>query len=129
MKKAVHTDKAPKAIGPYSQAIKTESMVYTSGQVAIDPSTGELIAGGYDSILYGIDRQNLQIRWNFHLASDRYVAPPTLVDGRVLQLFIEGPGYVDISLNFRHRPETEFFPPVGAAELTPVPAAASGGAD
>ena len=48
MKKAVHTDKAPKAIGPYSQAIKTESMVYTSGQVAIDPSTGELIAGGIE---------------------------------------------------------------------------------
>ena len=45
MKNIVHTDKAPKAIGPYSQAIKTDTMVYTAGQVGIDPSTGELISG------------------------------------------------------------------------------------
>ena len=44
MKNVIQTDKAPKAIGPYSQAIKTDTMVYTAGQVGIDPSTGELIA-------------------------------------------------------------------------------------
>jgi len=39
---AVATDKAPKAIGPYSQAIVSDDTVYTAGQVALDPKTGEL---------------------------------------------------------------------------------------
>ncbi|HKE91432.1 MAG TPA: RidA family protein [Gemmatimonadales bacterium] len=39
----VATDKAPKAIGPYSQAIVSDDTVYTAGQVALDPKTGELV--------------------------------------------------------------------------------------
>ncbi len=39
----VATDKAPGAIGPYSQAVQTDSMVFVSGQLAIDPATGELV--------------------------------------------------------------------------------------
>ena len=39
----VRTDKAPKAIGPYSQAIRTETMIYTAGQTGLNPATGELI--------------------------------------------------------------------------------------
>ena len=39
----INTDKAPAAIGPYSQAVKTESVVYVSGQLAFDPATGELV--------------------------------------------------------------------------------------
>ena len=39
----VSTDKAPGAIGPYSQAVKTDSMVFVSGQLALEPSTGDLI--------------------------------------------------------------------------------------
>ena len=39
----VATDKAPKAIGPYSQAIVTDNVVYTAGQVALDPTSGELV--------------------------------------------------------------------------------------
>lgn len=42
----VSTDKAPAAIGPYSQAIKCGGMVYTSGQIAIDPATGKIEEGG-----------------------------------------------------------------------------------
>ena len=42
-KKIIQTDKAPKAIGPYSQAIRIDSMVYTAGQLGLDPVTGELI--------------------------------------------------------------------------------------
>ena len=42
----VKTSNAPAALGPYSQAIKVGDFVYTSGQVAIDPATGELIGGG-----------------------------------------------------------------------------------
>jgi len=41
----VATQKAPGAIGPYSQAIKTDSMVFVSGQLAIDPATGDLVTG------------------------------------------------------------------------------------
>ncbi|CAG0972110.1 aminoacrylate peracid reductase [Anaerolineales bacterium] len=44
----VHTDKAPKAVGPYSQAIRTDTMVYTAGQLGFDPSTGQFVAGGVE---------------------------------------------------------------------------------
>lgn len=47
-KKVVQTEKAPKAIGPYSQAIRVEKMVYTAGQIALDPATMELVAGGVE---------------------------------------------------------------------------------
>ncbi len=40
--KAIHTDKAPQAIGPYVQAIGTDQLVFTSGQLPINPETGEL---------------------------------------------------------------------------------------
>jgi 2-iminobutanoate/2-iminopropanoate deaminase len=42
----VSTAGAPKAIGPYSQATSINGFVFTAGQVALDPSTGELVAGG-----------------------------------------------------------------------------------
>lgn len=45
MKKVVKTDKAPQAIGPYSQAIEVNGMVYTSGVVPIDPATGSVVEG------------------------------------------------------------------------------------
>ena len=41
----VHTDSAPAAIGPYSQAVVQGGMVYTAGQIPLDPSTGELVTG------------------------------------------------------------------------------------
>lgn len=46
MKKIVHTDKAPKAIGPYSQATEINGMLFISGQVPIDPAIGKMIEGG-----------------------------------------------------------------------------------
>lgn len=45
MKEAVVTQKAPQAIGPYSQAIKAAGLIFASGQIPIDPATGEVIAG------------------------------------------------------------------------------------
>jgi 2-iminobutanoate/2-iminopropanoate deaminase len=45
MRKAVTTSKAPKAIGPYSQAIKANGLIFVSGQVAIDPATQQVIEG------------------------------------------------------------------------------------
>ncbi|ABN53997.1 MAG TPA: RidA family protein [Hungateiclostridium thermocellum] len=44
----VKTNKAPEAIGPYSQAIVTGSFVYTSGQIPINPQTGEVVDGGIE---------------------------------------------------------------------------------
>jgi 2-iminobutanoate/2-iminopropanoate deaminase len=44
-KTAISTPKAPAAIGPYSQAIRIGSLLYTSGQVALDPSTGQIVPG------------------------------------------------------------------------------------
>jgi 2-iminobutanoate/2-iminopropanoate deaminase len=45
-KQIVSTDKAPKAIGPYEQAIKVGEFVYVSGQIPLDPKTGQLVDGG-----------------------------------------------------------------------------------
>ena len=45
-REAVKTDKAPKAIGPYSQGIKAGDFVYTAGQAGVDPATGKLVEGG-----------------------------------------------------------------------------------
>ena len=44
--KHVSTDKAPAAIGPYSQAIIANGLLFTAGQIALDPATGQLVAGG-----------------------------------------------------------------------------------
>ena len=46
MKKAISTSKAPAAIGPYSQAIQVGNLVFASGQIPIDPATGNFVAGG-----------------------------------------------------------------------------------
>ena len=46
MRKVVHSAKAPGAVGPYSQAIQTENLVFTAGQIALDPSTGKVVEGG-----------------------------------------------------------------------------------
>jgi 2-iminobutanoate/2-iminopropanoate deaminase len=45
MRDVISTDQGPKAIGPYSQAIRAAGMIFTSGQVAIDPATQQVIAG------------------------------------------------------------------------------------
>ncbi len=44
--KVIHTENAPKAIGPYSQAIEAGNMIFASGQIPIDPSTGNFVEGG-----------------------------------------------------------------------------------
>ncbi len=44
--KVIHTENAPKAIGPYSQAIEAGGMVFASGQIPIDPATGNFVEGG-----------------------------------------------------------------------------------
>ena len=46
MKKVIFTEKAPAAIGPYSQAVEVNGMVFLSGQIPVDPATGEFVPGG-----------------------------------------------------------------------------------
>ena len=45
----IQTDKAPAAIGPYSQAIRVGDLLFCSGQIALDPATGELVDGGFEA--------------------------------------------------------------------------------
>jgi len=46
MKEIIVTERAPQAIGPYSQGVKAGGFLFLSGQIALDPATGELVAGG-----------------------------------------------------------------------------------
>lgn len=46
MKKNISTAKAPEAIGPYSQAIEANGLIFCSGQIPIDPATGKIVSGG-----------------------------------------------------------------------------------
>lgn len=45
-KNVVHTEKAPAAIGPYSQGIIANGLLFTAGQIALDPATGQVVSGG-----------------------------------------------------------------------------------
>jgi len=48
-RQVVHTDQAPAAVGPYSQAIKTDSLLFTAGQIGLNPTTGKLVEGGIEA--------------------------------------------------------------------------------
>jgi reactive intermediate/imine deaminase len=54
----IQTERAPKAIGPYSQAVRVGSTVYVSGQIPLDPRTGQLISGDIDAEIHRV-LQNL----------------------------------------------------------------------
>jgi 2-iminobutanoate/2-iminopropanoate deaminase len=46
---AQHTDQAPAAIGPYAQAVTAGGFLFTSGQIPLDPATGEMVSGGFEA--------------------------------------------------------------------------------
>lgn len=48
-KTIIHTDHAPAAVGPYAQAVRTGNLLFTAGQVGIDPATGKLVEGGIEA--------------------------------------------------------------------------------
>ncbi len=54
---AIHTDNAPAAIGPYSQAIEVNGFVFASGQIPIDPATGNFVEGGIKEQMSAARRQ------------------------------------------------------------------------
>ena len=45
MREVIATEQAPQAIGPYSQAIRAQGLIFTSGQIALDPATAQIVAG------------------------------------------------------------------------------------
>lgn len=49
MRSIVSTPKGPAAIGPYSQAIKTSGLIFVSGQIALDPESGQIVEGGIEA--------------------------------------------------------------------------------
>lgn len=49
VRRAIQTDKAPKAIGPYSQAVQVGDMLFVSGQLGMDPASGKLVEGGTEA--------------------------------------------------------------------------------
>ncbi|HTT04509.1 MAG TPA: RidA family protein [Steroidobacteraceae bacterium] len=54
----IHTDRAPRAIGPYSQAVRSGNTVYLSGQIPLDPDSGQLVSGDIDAEIHRV-LQNL----------------------------------------------------------------------
>jgi 2-iminobutanoate/2-iminopropanoate deaminase len=79
MKQIINTDSAPAPIGPYNQAVKTGHLLYTSGQIPIDPATGEMVAGG-------ICEQSIQVLEN--LKSVVEAAGATLDDAIKTTVFL-----------------------------------------
>ncbi len=59
MREVIATDHAPQAIGPYSQAIRAQGLIFTSGQVGLDPATAQIVEGGItaqtDRVLKNLD--------------------------------------------------------------------------
>jgi reactive intermediate/imine deaminase len=53
-KTTIHTDKAPQAIGTYSQAVNHQGMVFISGQIPLDPETMEMVTGGIDAQIHRV---------------------------------------------------------------------------
>ncbi|HML31296.1 RidA family protein [Sporomusa sphaeroides] len=54
MKIVISSDRAPQAIGPYSQAIKANGFLFVSGQIPLDPTTGQIVYGGIESQTYQV---------------------------------------------------------------------------
>lgn len=80
MKKRISTDQAPQAIGPYSQAIQFGNLLFVSGQVPLDPRTGNLVAGD-------IEAQTRQVMEN--LKAVVAAAGMTLADGLKATCFLK----------------------------------------
>lgn len=73
MSKIVHTDKAPEAIGPYSQAVITGGLVFTSGQIPIDPATGNVEAAGIEAQTEQVMRNLAEVLRAAGTSTDRAV--------------------------------------------------------
>ena len=73
----INTEKAPAAIGPYTQAIRQENVLYTSGQIGIDPATGALVPGGVREQAEQVMKNLLEVLPITFFAVDRGLADLT----------------------------------------------------
>ena len=79
MKKIINTESAPAPIGPYNQAVKSGHLLYTSGQIPLDPKTGIMVAGG-------IREQSIQVLENLKAVAE--AADCTLDDAIKTTVFL-----------------------------------------
>ena len=77
MKKALSTTQAPAAIGPYSQAIEVNGTVYVSGQLPVDPATGEFVPGGIQELTHRSLTNLTNVLAEAGLTLDHVVKPPS----------------------------------------------------
>jgi 2-iminobutanoate/2-iminopropanoate deaminase len=86
-KQIIKTDKAPAPIGPYNQAIKTENMLFVSGQVAIDPATNEVIVGTIEEEAHQVMKNIKAILDETHLTFEHIVKTTIFLSN--MQLFAQ----------------------------------------
>ena len=86
MKEAIHTDRAPAAIGPYSQAVRAGGFLFTSGQIPVDPAAGDIPAG--IKAQAGLDRSAVVKTTVFLKDMNDFAAM-----NEVYAQFFEGPAY------------------------------------
>ena len=71
--KKIHTEKAPAAVGPYSQAVEVNGMIYTSGQIPLDPASGQLVGGDIKAQADRAIRNVLAVLEEAGIGADRVV--------------------------------------------------------
>lgn len=105
MIEAIQTDDAPKAIGPYSQAIKANGMIFASGQIPLDPQTMQIVEGG-------IQAQTRQVLINLRAVLE--------AAGSSLRQVVKTPVYLADMADFAAMNEiySEFFDPAKPARAT-----------
>ena len=112
MKTIINTDKAPAAIGTYSQAVKHGNTVYVSGQIPIDPATGEIVSDDFEA-------QARQVFTN--LAAIAEAAGGSLADALKLGIFLTDLGQFATVNKVMAEFVPEPFPARAAVEVSALP--------
>ena len=115
----INTDKAPAAIGPYSQAIRHNDTVYISGQIPLDPATGELVEG--------IDAQIVQVFDNLQAVAE--AAGTNLGQALKVTVFLTDLGHFSKVNDVMERYFAKPFPARAAIEVAGLPKGADVEAD
>ena len=114
-KEALHSDKAPKAIGPYSQAIKSGSMVFLSGQIPLDPISMELVS-------HDIAEQTRQVLDNLKAVAN--AAGGTLDDCVKLTIYLTDLNHFSVVNEVMETYFSAPFPARATVEVSALPRAA-----
>ncbi len=111
-KQIIHTDQAPKAIGTYSQAVRSGNTVYLSGQIPLLPSTMEIVEGG-------IEAQIIQVFDNLSAVTE--AAGGSLADIVKLNIFLTNLTYFPVVNEIMARYFKEPYPARAAVEVAGLP--------